>query len=195
MEIFNYIAESIFTWFFLYGVIFLGFVCLAVIYVCLVERNIQKRKNEKVPYICGPLTDLPSEEQESIKSFYKCLADICQKVTGKRAFVPHEHFDPIKHESFSSGDVDKAERKQVCKKTSFLIVVAIAPSWGGGIEVEMANKSHVPIIILCQKVKKVSRLLLGNPAVKGVIYYDSQIDAFSRLEDVLKSDKAIKKTF
>jgi len=42
----------------------------------------------------------------------------------------------------------------VCEETSLLIVVAITPSWGGGIEVEMANKDHVPAIILCEKEKR-----------------------------------------
>ena len=136
----------------------------------------------KFLYICGPLTELPLETQQLIKSFYSVLADLCEKETGQRAFVPHEYFDPIKHSTFSPKEVDMEERKQICAKTSLLIVVAIAPSWGGGIEVEMANNNDIPIVILAEQGKKISRLLLGNPAVVDVIYYTSQEDALLQLE-------------
>jgi hypothetical protein len=55
----------------------------------------------KVPYICGPLTELPPDEQTSVKLFYQHIADVCQKVIGVRAFVPHEHYDPIKNAGYS----------------------------------------------------------------------------------------------
>mgnify|MGYP001600443790 CR=1 FL=1 len=126
-------------------------------------------ENEKSAYICGPLTELPAERKLWAKRFYAKLADVCKETTGKRAFVPHEHYDPQIHAKFTPQEVDCAERKQVCEKTSVLIVVAIAPSWGGGIEVEMAHRSGVPIIIICERgkimLKKISRLLLGNPSV------------------------------
>lgn len=142
-------------------------------------------ENDKIPYICGPLTELSVGQQESAKSFYERIADLCEKQIGERAFVPHEHFDPVKHANFLPKDVDKAERKQVCERTSLLIVVAIAPSWGGGIEVEMAYRSNVPVLILCEKDKKISRLLRGNPAVAGIIYYDSSTDALRTLKEYI----------
>lgn len=139
----------------------------------------------KCPYVCGPLTELPSWQQESVKSFYTDIADVCQNVLGVRAFVPHEHFDPALHANFSPQEVDESERRQVCELTSCLIVVAIAPSWGGGIEVEMAYRSGVPIIILCeqQKIKdrKISRLLRGNPGVKAILAYKNKEQALELL--------------
>ena len=106
-------------------------------------------------YICGPLTELPISQQVAVKGFYSRIADAIGRSFGIRAFVPHEHFDPIKHADFLDREVDKAERDQVCNKTSVLVVVAIAPSWGGGIEVEMANHSEVPVILIFPHGKKV----------------------------------------
>lgn len=146
-------------------------------------------ENDKIPYVCGPLTELPIGIQESVKSFYEQIADLCEEQINRRAFVPHEHFDPVKHADFLSKDVDRAERKQVCGRTSLLIVVAIAPSWGGGIEVEMAYRSNVPVLILCEKGKKISRLLRGNPAVAEIIYYDSSTDALRKLKDCINNKK------
>jgi hypothetical protein len=145
-------------------------------------------ENGRIPYVCGPLTELPAEIQESVKRFYSRIGDVCLAETKKRAFVPHEHYDPVKHPYFSPIDVDKAERNQVREKTSILIVVAIAPSWGGGIEVEIANESDVPVLILCEMGKKISRLLLGNPAVGGIIWYRTQEDALIKLGDYLSRE-------
>ena len=144
----------------------------------------------KIPYVCGPLTELSSSEQQSVKKFYEHIADVCEKVIGVRAFVPHEHYDPIKHAAFTPRDVDKAERNQVCNLTSLLVVAAIAPSWGGGIEVEMANQNNIPVIILCEKEKlenrKISRLLRGNPAIKDILIYTTEDEALKKVESKLK---------
>lgn len=147
--------------------------------------------NDKRAYVCGPLTELPDEIKIYAKRFYESIADVCELVTGKRAFVPHEHYDPEKHAKYTPADVDRAERKQVCEKTSVLIVAPIAPSWGGGIEVEMANRSGVPVIILCGKqkffLKKISRLLLGNPAAQTLILYETESEALNVLRDRLRA--------
>jgi hypothetical protein len=147
-------------------------------------------ENDKVPYICGPLTELPYELKGPTRKFYESLADVCQEETGKRAFVPHEHYDPIKHANFSITEVYQGEKKQVCEKTSLLIVVAIAPSWGGGIEVGMADANNIPIIILHPTDKIVSRLLLGIPSIICRVVYDSQENALYVLRNMLRGEIA-----
>lgn len=145
--------------------------------------------DEKSVYVCGPLTELGPGIQASVKRFYERIADVCQRVTGIRAFVPHEHYDPKRHAHFTPAQVDEAERRQVCEKTSCLIVVATSPSWGGGIEVEMAYRSGVPIILLCEGTKlnqgKISRLLRGNPGVANIIPYVTGSQALTLLETAL----------
>lgn len=139
----------------------------------------------QVPYVCGPLTDLDPAIMEVTKRFYEQIGDACKTVLGVRAFVPHEHYDPIKAAHFTPAEVDKAERTQVCSRTSVLIVCPISPSWGGGIEVEMARSCGVTAVLLCERLKlenrKISRLLLGNPAVRKVIAYDSYDEAIAKL--------------
>lgn len=141
----------------------------------------------KTAYVCGPLTELSPEQQESVKAFYEAIGDLWGRITGTRAFVPHEHFDPVKHANFTPAQVDQAERGQVCSRTSVLIVVALAPSWGGGIEVEMAYRSGVPIIILYPAERKVSRLLRGNPGVKIVLSYYSVEHALTEIHEVFNT--------
>lgn len=148
-----------------------------------------ENQDGKCPYVCGALTELPKRRQEELKNFYSKIADVCGEVLGVRAFVPHEHYDPIKNASYTPEDVDRAERRQVCELTNLLIVATIAPSWGGGIEVEMAHRNNVPIILLCQKRKfeqrKISRLLRGSPAVRGIILYRTKEEALRELEEAI----------
>jgi hypothetical protein len=141
----------------------------------------------KVAYICGPLTELSCNEQKQIKRLYSRLADVCELISGARAFVPHEHFDPIKHSQYTPAEVDSAERYQIHEHTCILIVVAIAPSWGGGIEVEMANQKSIPVVILRPSGKQVSRLLLGNPTVIYEFSYKSEDHAVELLDNYLRN--------
>lgn len=138
--------------------------------------------NRKIPYICGPLTELSADLRAEVKDLYTALGDICQEVLGARAFVPHENYDPIRHAHYTPQEIDQVERVQVCEKTSVLIVVAVEPSWGAGIEVEMANRSDVPVIVFKDASRKLSRLLLGNPGVREVIEY-AELD---EIKDLLR---------
>ena len=44
----------------------------------------------------------------------------------------------------------------------------------------------VPVIILCEKNKKVSRLLRGNPAIKEIIYYENENLAPEMLREIFE---------
>ena len=142
---------------------------------------------EKVPYICGALTNLPIEMRDPVKVFYSAIGDLFGEICGRRAFVPHEHYDPIKFAHYTPKEVDQAERNQVCHKTSLLVVCADFDSWGGGIEVEMARANNVPVIILGLEGKKISRLLLENEAVKEVIYYKDLNHALVLLREWIRA--------
>lgn len=157
------------------------------------RREVLKNKSA---YICGPLTELPKRQRENIKRFYEQIADLCQGVTGTRAFVPHEHYDPVKNPNPTPKEVYKVEYHQISKSTSCLIAVTIAPSWGGGMEVQMANEKKIPVILLCLREKldkrKISRLLRGGDAVKAIISYNTKEEALVELEIVLRKILGIK---
>ena len=72
---------------------------------------------QKTAYVCGPLTELSPEVAQNAKIFYERIADVCQGIMGVRAFVPHEHYDPIKHAHFTPEQVDRAERDQIFQRT------------------------------------------------------------------------------
>lgn len=160
-----------------------------LVWICVDSRPFTRRivvSSGKTAYICGPLTELLDWQISSTKAFYAQIAEAYKRVTGVRAFVPHEHCDPQMHSNLSCAEVDAIEREQVQKKTNILVVVAIAPSWGGGIEVEMAHQANVPVIVIHRYDKKISRLLRGNPAVKCVFSYEHTGHAICFLERKFK---------
>jgi len=68
-----------------------------------------------------------------------------------------------------------------------VVVASFLPSWGGGIEVEMANEAGVPVVVIHPKDKKVSRLLRGNPAVIQVLRYYSEDQVLLLLRTVFEN--------
>ena len=85
-----------------------------------------------VAYICGPLTELPEEVCEQAKCFYSQLADVCEEVMGERAFVPHEHYDPVAHASFTP------QRLMQQSGNRF----ACAPTWSSLLPFSRAGRWH-----------------------------------------------------
>jgi hypothetical protein len=151
--------------------------------------NNKSSENSKCAYICSALTELPADVQEPFKFVLSKTADVCAEVLGVRGFAPHEHNDPVHVPDKTPMQVDAQERPQVGQKTSVLIVFTNAPSWGGGIEVEIAHQNNVPVVLLRQMIngtpRKVSRLLLGNPAVREIVDYTTYVELFDKLRVVL----------
>ncbi len=139
------------------------------------------------PCICGPSAKLPIDLRDTVNEFYSKLADICEQVLGARAHMKHEG---------RRTNVD--ERERILKYTSLLVVVAIAEDYDTGILVEMADRYLVPVVILCEQSaletsrisERISPLLLGNPAVRGVIAYKSFDEALKLFTDWLKTNRS-----
>ena len=141
---------------------------------------------KKPAYICGPLTELNPAKAVLAQDLYSAMADVLKETTGIRAFVPHEHYDPILHANFTAREVYEAESAQVMEHTSLLVIVPIAPSWGGGIEAQMANFADIPAIVVKEDHQKLSRLLMGLPNIKRVVHYDgTHKDAIRRLRQAI----------
>src|SRR5205814_9051917 len=65
--------------------------------------------------------------------------------------------------------------------TAARVVIAYAgvPSFGVGIEVELAREHGVPVVVVAERDRPVSRLLLGNPAVVEVVRF-ADLDGLRR---------------
>src|SRR3989475_11371397 len=126
-------------------------------------------------YVSGALTAL--DDGARMRLFYELLAEVVESV-GLRAYLPQRVTDPVvaaQLEPRALYDIDRAH------VTSARVVVAYAgiPSFGVGIEVELAREHAVPVVLVVERERSVSRLLLGNPAVVDVVRF-ADLDGLRR---------------
>lgn len=126
-------------------------------------------------YISGALTAL--DDAPRTKLFYEVLAEIAE-AAGLRAYLPHRVTDPVAIAHLDPRAVYEIDRAHV---TSAAVVIAYAgiPSFGVGIEVELAREHGVPVIVVAERDRPISRLLLGNPAVVEVVKF-ADLDGLRR---------------
>ena len=126
-------------------------------------------------YISGALTAL--DDAPRTKLFYEVLAEIAE-AAGLRAYLPQRVSDPVAAAHLDPRAVYEIDRAHV---TSAAVVIAYAgiPSFGVGIEVELAREHAVPVVIVAERDRPISRLLLGNPAVVEVVKF-ADLDGLRR---------------
>jgi len=66
-----------------------------------------------------------------------------------------------------------------CGSARVVVAYAGIPSFGVGIEVELAREHAVPVVLVVERERTVSRLLLGNPAVVEVVRF-ADLDGLRR---------------
>src|SRR4029077_5545872 len=126
-------------------------------------------------YISGALTAL--DDAPRTKLFYEVLAEIAE-AAGLRAYLPHRVSDPVAAAHLEPRAVYEIDRAHV---PGAAVVVAYAgiPSFGVGIEVELAREHAVPVVLVVERERTVSRLLLGSPAVVEVVRF-ADLDGLRR---------------
>ena len=126
-------------------------------------------------YVSGALTSL--EDGARTRLFYELLAEVVEGA-GLRAYLPHRVTDPATTAHLDPRAVYDIDRAHV---TGSRVVVAYAgiPSFGVGIEVELAREHGIPVVLVVERERTVSRLLLGNPAVVEVVRF-TDLDGLRR---------------
>src|SRR5256885_381743 len=95
--------------------------------------------------------------------FYELLAEIGGDC-GLRPYLPHHSTDPVAAPDLDPRSVYEIDRARVAR-SALLIAYAGTPSFGVGIEVEIARERGIPVIVVAERDRAVSRILLGSPAV------------------------------
>jgi hypothetical protein len=118
-------------------------------------------------YISGALTAIADGARARV--FYELLAEIVSEC-GLRPYLPHQSTDPIAAPDLDPRSVYLIDRARV-ERSGLLIAYAGAPSFGVGIEVEIARERGIPVILVAERDRTVSRILLGSPAVVDVVRF------------------------
>jgi len=133
-------------------------------------------------FFAGALNDLP--EPNKTKSFYKKMAAVAEKLGHTYFWAFLNGTDPETNPDVPSRDVYNRDIAAL-DNSDIMIAYVGEPTTGTGIEVEHAHQTGKPVVLLYEKTDRVSRMLLGCPAVKKEIAFSSEEDALAQLETYL----------
>lgn len=108
---------------------------------------------------------------------------VCEEV-GLQAYVPHLHTDPVNNPDITPREVFEQDKHQV--SISDLVIAYLGSlSFGVGMELAYAENSKIPIILLYEAGKRISRFPRGIPSVIAEIQFNDYEDALNQLKNVL----------
>jgi len=137
---------------------------------------------DKKVYVSGALTGV--NEPDSVKRFYESIAELC-KAFNMNPYVPHLNSDPIAHPDLSPREVYEMDKREISRAELVIAYVGI-PSLGVGSEIEIARENDIPVILLYEKNKKISRMIRGNPAIMAEISFTNFDNALQQLQAFLE---------
>jgi nucleoside 2-deoxyribosyltransferase len=133
-------------------------------------------------YISGALTGI--ENSTEIKAFYEAIGSLCQEI-GFQAYVPHLKTDPTNNPDVSPRQVFETDKHQVT--ASDLVIAYLGyPSFGVGMELAYAETKNIPLVLLYERGKNISRFPRGIPTVISEIQFSGYEDALARLRSILE---------
>lgn len=137
-------------------------------------------------FFAGPLTNLTSPDRT--KAFYRQLEEVAKR-HGCDYFWAFRHgTDPVANPGVTPRDVYERDIAEL-EKSDCLVAYVGEPSTGTGLEIEHARIKNIPVYLLYEKGKNISRMLRGCPAVKKELVFTDESDALSQFAALLKSLK------
>lgn len=135
-------------------------------------------------FFAGPLTDL--KNPEATKAFYRTLADRAKSQGFDYFWAFLNGTDPVTNPGVTPHDVYKQDIAEL-EKSDILVAYVGEPSTGTGLEIEHAHHKGIPVYLLYEKGKNVSRMLRGCPAVKKELVFTDEKDALHAFDSLLKA--------
>jgi transcriptional regulator with XRE-family HTH domain len=131
-------------------------------------------------YVSGALTG-PGLDLRSVFEQTAAVLEQC----GFAAYVPHLATDPVRHPTVTASRVYETDRRQVA--TADLVVAFLSrPSFGVGMELEIAAGALVPLLVVAREGEPLSRMALGGPARQyGPLRYVEWDDLEPQLRAIL----------
>jgi len=133
-------------------------------------------------FFAGPLTDLKNSEET--KAFYTKLAEVATQTGFDYYWAFMRGTDPELNPDVPASRVYQIDTYEL--ETSDLVIAYVGePSTGTGIEIEYARTRNIPVYLLYEDQKPISRMLLGSPIIKDHIVFSSKEDACEKLKTLL----------
>jgi len=135
----------------------------------------------------GPLTNLANPEKA--KEFYVRMAQVARKNGVESFWAFLNGTDPVKNPEVPSNTVYTTDLEEL-EKSDVMIAYVGEPTTGTGQEIQYAKDHGIPVYLLYEKDKQVSRMIFGSPNIKGSIAYASEDDALRQLDELIQGLKA-----
>ncbi len=133
-------------------------------------------------FFAGPLTDL--RNPTVTKAFYRRLAAVARTNGFDYFWAFLNGTDPVLNPDVSPKEVYRVDTKQL-SQSDFMVAYMGEPSTGTGIEIEYAKAHNIPVYILYEKGRRISRMLRGCPAIKKEIVFTSPEDGLKQFDTLL----------
>lgn len=131
----------------------------------------------------GPLTDL--KDPEKIKPFYVKMAEVAEANGWEYYWAFLRGTDPEENPEVPSSRVYQIDTYEL-EKSDLMLAYVGEPSTGTGIEIEYARTHNIPVYLMFEESKRISRMLRGSPIVKGEIIFSTPEDGLEKLGELFK---------
>lgn len=136
-------------------------------------------------YLASALTGLSGESRELIIKAHTEIQRACTSL-GMTVYDPMEHTDPISFSEVSAGDVFLADRREVLS-SDVLLALITEPSFGEGMELELARSTLLPVLLIVNGDKSLSKMVLGAPGVKHTVRFSDPSELFTAVVSGLRT--------
>ncbi|MGB7442812.1 MAG: XRE family transcriptional regulator [Coleofasciculaceae cyanobacterium] len=133
-------------------------------------------------YVSGALTGI--ENPLEVKAFYEAIGSLAQEI-GFKVYIPHLNTDPLSNPEISPDQVFETDKNQV-SRSDVVIAYLGCPSFGVGMELAYAEMNDIPLILLYERGKNISRFPRGIPTVISEIQFITREDALAQLKIILE---------
>jgi nucleoside 2-deoxyribosyltransferase len=133
-------------------------------------------------YVSGALTGI--ENAEKTKEFYEAIGSVCEEV-GLQPYVPHLTTDPTNNPDVTPQKVFETDKHQV-SKADLVIAYLGYTSFGVGMELAYAEVNNIPLILLYEEGRHISRFPRGIPTLFAEIQFSDHKDGLMRLKKTLE---------
>lgn len=137
-------------------------------------------------YFASALTNLNDEQLAEIVSLDEKVDEICNRYKRHRIFLyrPRTRTSPKDNPEVPPREVYEIDRKSVAS-ADLLILAAIYPSLGAGMELQLALQSCTSVVLITKEGQILSRMVTGCPVRKRIIQYTEMVDLEERLPSAL----------
>lgn len=131
----------------------------------------------KSVYVFGPIHLFG----ENYLDFYKRISSLCAQYFPKVVGTYPDFWET----SETPRQFYKRTYETITKLDLFIGEVT-SPSWGVGMEFQMAQEHSIPCIGLCKNGNEPSSMIMGIPCLKQMVFYDDIGDAVRKLQPLLQ---------